>query len=257
MSDTAEDFTAAAADEANVNVVTRRIDGPIITGGTDEENIRQATREWEQGKGGHDDAFLEQRAPVVERKYDGREHGTKTLQEATTDLSNAHFEEHADTRLAAELGKTTSAQMREWIKDPDVVRNIRPDWNEAEISHYVRTGEEPPRKLNLIDHKGALVEPLRDSEKIRADQALDPREAAKQLKAFREADAAYRQRPSSWKRRHRPKPSRRPHQSRRPRRRLKMLLWLTSELSSRRSSATFNRRPLSSNSAPTSERATT
>src|SRR5215467_5265045 len=193
MSDTAEDFTAAAADEANVNVVTRRIDGPIITGGTDEENIRQATREWEQGKGGHDDAFLEQRAPVVERKYDGREHGTKTLQEATRDISNAHFDEHADTRLAAQIGKTTPSVMREVIKNPDEVRNLRPDWSEAEIHHYTRTGEEPAHKMGLIDHKGALVEPLRDSEKIRADQALDAREAAKQLKAFREADAAYRQ----------------------------------------------------------------
>lgn len=191
MSDTAEDFTAAAADEANVNVVTRRIDGPIITGGTDEENIRQATREWEQGKGGHDDAFLEQRAPVVERKYDGREHGAKTLQEATRDISNAHFDEHADTQLAAQIGKTTPSVMREVIKNPDEVRNLRPDWSEAEIHHYTRTGESPPDKIGLIDHRGNIVERLRDSEPVRADQALDPREAARQLKAFRQADAAY------------------------------------------------------------------
>jgi hypothetical protein len=82
--------------------------------------------------------------------------------------------------------------MREVIKNPDEVRNLRPDWSEAEIHHYTRTGEEPAHKMGLVDHKGALVERLRDSEPIRADQALDPREAAKQLRAFREADAAYR-----------------------------------------------------------------
>jgi len=142
--------------------------------------------------GGHD-PFIEQRNEVVERKYDGRDHEPKTLQQVTRDVSDQHFDERPDTQRAAQIANTTPAHMREIVKDPDTVRMLRPDWNEAEISHYVRTREEPPRKLNLIDHKGALVEPLRDSEKIRADQALDPREAAKQLKAFREADAAYRQ----------------------------------------------------------------
>jgi hypothetical protein len=183
--------SAAAADEAP-DVITRRIDGPIITGGTDEENIRQATREWEQGAGGHD-PFIEQRNEVIERRYDGREHGTKTLQEATRDISNAHFDEHADTRLAAQIGKTTPSVMREVIKNPDEVRNLRPDWSEAEIHHYTRTGEEPAHKMGLVDHKGALVEPLRDGAGgVRPDQALNPREATEQLRAFREADAAYR-----------------------------------------------------------------
>jgi len=185
-------LSSAATDEAPADVITRRIDGPIISGGTDEEMVRRATKEWEQGLGG-DDPFIEQRNGVVERKYDGREHGAKTLQEATRDISNAHFDEHADTRLAAQIGKTTPSVMREVIKNPDEVRNLRPDWSEAEIHHYTRTGEEPAHKMGLIDHKGALVEPLRDSEKIRADQALDAREAARQLKAFREADQAYRQ----------------------------------------------------------------
>jgi len=184
-------ISSAAADEAPADVITRRIDRPI-EGGTDEEMVRRATKEWEQGLGG-DDPFIEQRNAVVERTYDGRDHGTKTLQEATTDLSNAHFEELPDTRFAAEVGNTTPAQMREAVKNPDVVRSLRPDWNEAEISHYVKTGEPPPNKVGLVDHKGALVEALRDSEPIRPDQALNAREAAKQLKSFRQADAAYRQ----------------------------------------------------------------
>jgi hypothetical protein len=56
------------------DAVRSRIARPI-EGGTDEENVREATRqmrEWEQGVGG-DDPFAEQRAPVVERKYDGRD----------------------------------------------------------------------------------------------------------------------------------------------------------------------------------------
>src|SRR5262249_61986012 len=82
--------------------------------------------------------------------------------------------------------------LREVMRHPDEVRILRPAWSQAETRHYTRTGEAPAHKMGLVDHKGALVERLRDSEPIRADQALDPREAAKQLRAFREADAAYR-----------------------------------------------------------------
>jgi hypothetical protein len=74
----ATDTSSAPPASDDAPDVFRHIDNPI-TGSGDEQIVRAAMaegrkreREWEQGVGG-DDPFAEQRAPVVERKYDGRD----------------------------------------------------------------------------------------------------------------------------------------------------------------------------------------
>ena len=82
--------------------VFRHIDNPI-TGSGDEQIVREATRqrerEWEQGVGGPD-PFAEQRAPVVERKYDGRDKSSRTLRQASTEVSLAKTLERPDVQFA-------------------------------------------------------------------------------------------------------------------------------------------------------------
>jgi hypothetical protein len=95
----ANDTPATPPPELVGTPIEERISNPIDTGKGDEANLRAATEElrkrrekdWESGAIS-DDAFAEQRAPVLERRYD-KGHGAKKLLEATKDLTDAHREE--------------------------------------------------------------------------------------------------------------------------------------------------------------------
>lgn len=206
---TTDTFAPPPSSADTPEVLSKYVSDPIDTGKGDEANLRAATeelrkrreRDWESGAIS-DDAFAEQH-PVLERRYDGREHGAKSLGEATRDLSDAHFDERFETQWAAARTGLDPAQLRELAKDPNWVRQQRPDWNEAEISEYVKSGAMPPDKIGLVaDYWGkdgagkVLREPLKDSDTILGrpeHEALTPRDAAREVKAFREAAAAQQQ----------------------------------------------------------------
>jgi hypothetical protein len=88
-----------------VDVVTRQIDAPI-KGASDDELVRESVkalnekrrRDWESGAIS-DDAFAEQNAPILERRYNGRDTEAKSLKQATTDLSNQHWIERPETEI--------------------------------------------------------------------------------------------------------------------------------------------------------------
>jgi hypothetical protein len=49
-----------------------------------------------------------------------------------------------DARLAVEHFGGDPVEVVRRAKDPEFIRQIRPDWTPAEASHYARTGEETP-----------------------------------------------------------------------------------------------------------------
>jgi hypothetical protein len=202
------DVTQAPANDtppppsAAPDVVHRHIPEPISTGRGDEENIRESVRvlnekrerQWESGG---DDPFAEQRAPVIERHYGRRDKSTKTLKQATTDLSNRHFEELPDVQQNAAGSGVDPEQLREWGKNAEFVAATRPDWTPAEVSEYVRTGAMPPTKIGVVTERGGLRPPIRDDEAVFdvPKERLFPNLAAanREVKNFRQALAAEQQ----------------------------------------------------------------
>jgi hypothetical protein len=196
--------TAAPPPRSAPDVVHRHIPEPISTGRGDEENIRESVRvlnekrerQWESGAGG-DDPFAEQHAPVIERHYDRRDKSTKTLKQATTDLSNRHFEELPDVQQNAAWAGAEPAQLRQLGKDPDWVAQRRPDWTPAEVSEYVRTGAMPPDKIGVVDDRGRLAPALQDKSGSVLDVPRNQlfknvREGTRAQANFRQADADFR-----------------------------------------------------------------
>jgi hypothetical protein len=175
------------------DVVHRGVDNPI-EGGSDEERVRASVRElnkqreWESGIGG-DDPFAEQRAPVLERKYDGRDRSSKSLRETTSDISNAHRMEKVDTHLAVHHFGGDPEAVLERVKDPAFIRQMQPTWTRAEAEHFARTGEQPPMPIGVADEHRGIANPLRDHEPILgrpAHEALNLREATRQTGNYRE-----------------------------------------------------------------------
>jgi hypothetical protein len=195
MTDTTNETASPSTDSDAPNVFDR-IDAPI-KGSGDEDTIRESVkalnekrqRDWEQGAIS-DDAFAEQNAPVLERKYP-KGHGAKSLKQASEDLSDAHRDEKPEAVWAAARHGVEPAQMRQYSKDPEWVAKMRPDWNAAEVSEYVRTGAMPPTKIGLVTDKGLRI-PLRDDQpafELPANSALNLRDAAREVRQFRIAAA--------------------------------------------------------------------
>jgi hypothetical protein len=149
-------------------------------------------------RGISDDAFAEQRAPVLERKYDHRE-GAKSLKQATADLSDRHFEEQFETQWAAAQSGLTPAQLRQFAKDPEWVAQMRPDWTPALVSEYVRRGALPPAKVGMVGmrfrqaaaaQQQALLEQLQQ-----AEQTAAPADSGQQAAAVEQQQPAQQPQP--------------------------------------------------------------
>jgi hypothetical protein len=167
-----------------------------ISGDSDEAKIRASVdalnekrrKDWESGVG--PDIFEEQNAPVLERKYDGRDKSAKSLREATKDLSDQHRLEKPDAKMALEYFGGKADEVLERAKSQEFAEayGLTPD--EARI--WNRTGELPPHRVGLATDKG-IREKLRDDQPITdrpAHEALNVRQATREQKAFREFEAA-------------------------------------------------------------------
>jgi hypothetical protein len=117
--------------------IEQRIDRPIDLG-SDEENIREATRqmrererEWEQGVGS-DDPFSEQRSPVIEVKYDGRDSSAKTLRQATKDVSDRHLLEKPEAQFAMQTFGMSEADALGIARNKDYLRSLGYSEQEAD-----------------------------------------------------------------------------------------------------------------------------
>jgi hypothetical protein len=172
--------------------IEQRIDRPIDLG-SDEENIREATRqmrererEWESGVG--PDVFEAQRAPILERKYDGRDHEPKSLKQATKDLSDRHWVERPETEILRSQG-WTDEQIRGLGKNEEwLIKQV--GYTPQEAAEYARRGEAPPIKISPVRDDGKLVKPLHDDEPITLDDAFKSRsELKRSVKNFRQATA--------------------------------------------------------------------
>jgi hypothetical protein len=165
-----------------------------IEGGTDEERVRasvaalnkQREREWEQGIG--PDVFEEQRRPTQELKY-GRGHGSKTLKEATDDITAYHRMQKPDVRLALERFGGDPETVAKLARDPEFARAYGLTPQQAD--EWARTGELPPFPVGVIDEKRGLRDRIADHENIyerEPDELFkNPRDATRQQGNFREA----------------------------------------------------------------------
>jgi hypothetical protein len=172
--------------------VFRHIDNPI-TGSGDEQLVRAAMaegrkreREWEQGVGG-DDSFAEQRAPVVERKYDGRDKSSRTLRQASMEVSLAKTLERPDV--------LTDQQVLAAAKDPAWIK-ANTGWRRQDADEFVRTGQTPAVPIVPFDERRGFMEELRDHEPVLgrpAHESLTLKEATRQSKNAREVVELTRQ----------------------------------------------------------------
>ena len=172
-----------------------------IEGGTDEQNVREATRqqrererEWESGVGG-DDPFAEQRAPVVERKYDGRDKSSRTLRQASTEVSLAKTLERPDVQFAKATQGLTDQQVLAAAKDPAWIK-ANTGWTRQEADEFVRTGQTPAVPIVPFDERRGFMEQLRDHEPVLgrpAHEAMNLKEATRQSKNAREVVELTRQ----------------------------------------------------------------
>jgi hypothetical protein len=178
------------------DVVRSRIDRPIERE-TDEENVREATRqmrEWEQGVGG-DDPFAEQRAPVLERKYDGRDKSSRTLRQASTEVSLAKTLERPDVQFAKATQGLTDQQVLAAAKDPEWIK-ANTGWTRQEADEFVRTGQTPAVPIVPFDERRGFMDQLRDHEPVLgrpAHEAMTLKEATRQSKNAREVVELTRQ----------------------------------------------------------------
>ena len=91
-----------------------------------------------------------------------------------------------------------SEQVREFTKDPDWVRQQRPDWNPAQVSQYVQTEQMPPEKIGVASNSGKVHAPIDDMSPVMGDRAGlhqtgNIREVTRAMANFREAAALLQQ----------------------------------------------------------------
>jgi hypothetical protein len=205
------DTSAPPPPSSDAPDVFSHINSPI-EGATDEQAVRAATAEqrkrreqeaeaaWSRGEIS-DDAFAEQRAPVIERRYDGRDKSTKTLKEASHDLTEGKKWERADVQSAIRDFGGDAEQVGRLARDVEFAQRM--GLTPVEAEEWVRSGTLPPTKVGLVadywgkDGSGKVFRPpLQDHDKILGrpeHEALTPRDAAREVKAFREAAAAQQQ----------------------------------------------------------------
>jgi hypothetical protein len=171
-----------------VDVVQKHIDG-AITGGSEEERVRLSVKELNHQREARGE--LGEIPEPTPRFYDDKK--PRKLREVSTDISNRHYEELPEAQFASQQLGLTPAEVRELGKNPDWVQQMRPDWTRGEAEHYCRTGESPPSKVLTVDDREGLRPPLRDHDRIKADQALSLKDAAREVGNFRRADAAANQ----------------------------------------------------------------
>lgn len=193
----ATDTSSAPPPSDDAPDVFRHIDNPI-TGSGDEQIVREATRqrerEWEQGVGGPD-PFAEQRAPVVERRYDGRDKSGRTLRQASTEVSLAKTLERPDVQFAKAAQGLTDEQVLAAAKDPAWIK-ANTGWTRQEADEFVRTGQTPAVPIVPFDERRGFMEQLRDHEPVLgrpANEAMNLKEATRQSKNAREVVELTRQ----------------------------------------------------------------
>jgi hypothetical protein len=179
------DATAAPPpiESDSIDVVSRAVPDAIDRG-NDDANIQAAVAEVRKRR-------EQSEEPFEQLRYEGREHGTKTLREASRDVSDYHRMKRPDARAAVEVygGKRDEVLVR--AKDPEFIAQLRPDWSRVEVEEFCRTGEEPPTRVGVVTHGGKLVRPLDDSQPVTAADAFaNHYELKKGVKNFRELQAA-------------------------------------------------------------------
>jgi hypothetical protein len=174
------------------DVVTRHIDAPI-TGGSDEQLVREATRQYQRKRDEESaigpDAFEEQRAPVIERRYDGRDTSSKSLREATKDLSDRHLLEKPEARFAMQKWGWSEDEALSVARNKDYLLSL--GYTPQQADEYSRRLDLPPLKIGPVRDDGRLVKPLDDSAPVTDADAFKTRsELKRSVRNFREAAAA-------------------------------------------------------------------
>src|SRR6266478_3270066 len=152
------------AENDPIDVVSRGVPD-AIEGGSDEERIRasvselkkQRERDWESGAIS-DDAFAGQNAPILERRYDGRDTEAKSLKTATTDLSNQHWIERPETEILRSQGWSDEQILKLGKNEDWLIGQI--GYTPQEAAEYARRGEVPPLKVTAVRDDGRVVRPL-------------------------------------------------------------------------------------------------
>src|SRR5258708_11709204 len=173
------------------DVVTRQIEAPI-KGSSDDELVRESVRALNrQRELGGDDPFAEQNAPVLERRYDGRDTGTKSLKQATKDLSDQHWIERPETEILRSQGWSDD-QILALVKNENWLQSL--GYTPQEAADYARRGEIPPMKVTPVRDDGRPARTLRDDEPVTLDHAFNSRSELKRGVAnFRQAAASAQQ----------------------------------------------------------------
>jgi hypothetical protein len=172
--------------------VTRHIDAPI-TGGSDEQLVREATRQYQRKRDEEStigpDAFEEQRAPVIERRYDGRDTSSKSLREATKELSDRHLLEKPEARFAMQKWGWSEDEALSVARNKDYLLSL--GYTPQQADEYSRRLDLPPLKIGPVRDDGRLVKPLDDSAPVTDADAFKTRsELKRSVRNFREAAAA-------------------------------------------------------------------
>jgi hypothetical protein len=170
-----------------------------IRGSSDDELIKESVnalnekrrKEWESGVGGTDpDPFASQRNLVdVELKYDSRDDRTKTLREATKDVSDRHLLDRPEAQLARAQFGFSDDEILKLTKDENWLQSLGYTPQQAAI--YARTGEPPPMKVVAAREDGSLIRPLDDDAPVGIKDAfLNRSELKRGMRNFRAAEAA-------------------------------------------------------------------
>src|SRR6266446_5321467 len=117
--------------ESDAPNVFERIDAPI-KGTSDDELVKESVnalnekrrKEWESGVGGPDPFESQRNLVDVELKYDGRDNRTKTLREATKDVSDRHLLERPEAQLARQQFGMTDDEILKLTKNEDYLRSL-------------------------------------------------------------------------------------------------------------------------------------
>jgi hypothetical protein len=132
------------------------------------ESVAQLRKQRETD--GHD-PFAE--PPIIERKYPAADDRPKKLREASADLSNAHRDESKEIQWASEASGLPPEQVRQFVKDPEWVRQQKPEWDPAQVSAYVRTGDMGPDRIGVASNSGKAHAPIDDMSPIIGDRAAN------------------------------------------------------------------------------------
>jgi hypothetical protein len=173
-----------------------------IEGGSLQSQIERSVEAVNEQRAQRGEAVEVERSPTrIRYRHRNKDEEPKTYKDAepkklrrvAADTSDFHRTQDPEFQQSVPIG-ADPAKLLAMAKDPEEVRRLT-GWTAAEAKEYARTGAMPPQKIGVVKTDGygnrELREPLGDHGS--PDEALTPRQAAKEQDNFRQELAAQQQ----------------------------------------------------------------